>query len=95
MTEILESFHQETDDIENQLAQAEEEYESTRTGLIEERDRLKHANKEKEDVSSELRREVASLDRANRSAQSKKSAKERQLQQKQGEKKRVEQDSWR
>ena len=68
MTEILESFRRETDDIENQLAQAEEEYESTQTGLIEERDRLKHANKEKEDVSSELQREVVSLDRANRSA---------------------------
>ncbi|KAI9785975.1 MAG: hypothetical protein M1839_008241 [Geoglossum umbratile] len=93
LTETLESFRRETEDIEHQLAQAEEEYESTRAGLIEERDRLKHANKEKEDVSTELRKEVASLDRANRSAQSKKSAKEKQLQQKQGERKKMEQDS--
>jgi hypothetical protein len=92
LTEILEGLRRETEDIENQLAQAEEEYESTRTSLIEERDRLKHTHKEKEDVSSELRREVASLDRANRSAQSKKSAKERQLQQKQGEMVKMEQD---
>ncbi|KAH0565805.1 hypothetical protein GP486_000797 [Trichoglossum hirsutum] len=95
LTEILENFRRETEDIENQLNQAEEEYESTRASLIEERDRLRHAHKEKEDVSSELRREVASLDRANRSAQSKKSAKERQLQQKQGERKKMEQDSQR
>ncbi|KAI9763608.1 MAG: hypothetical protein M1840_000402 [Geoglossum simile] len=95
LTETLESFRRETEDIEHLLAQAEEEYESTRTGLIEERDRLKHANKEKEDISTELRKEVASLDRANRSAQSRKSAKEKQLQQKQGERKKIGMDSQR
>jgi DNA repair exonuclease SbcCD ATPase subunit len=95
LTEILEIFRRETVEVETQLSQAEEEYEATRAGLIDERDRLRHAHKEKEDTSAELRKEVASLDRANRSAQSKKSAKEKQLHQKQGERQKMERDTLR
>jgi hypothetical protein len=58
--------------VERQIAEEDAEHEASRTAMIKERDHLKHALKEREEASSELRKQVASLDRANRAAQSKK-----------------------
>jgi len=92
ITETLEALRRENDEVERQIAEEDAEHEASRTAMIKERDHLKHALKEREEASSELRKQVASLDRANRAAQSKKAAKEKVLQQKEGERRKMKQD---
>ena len=73
----------------------EEEHESKRylAELTKERDGLKQALKEKEEASLELRRHGNHLDKLNRTAQSKKAAKEKQLQQKKADRQRIKDDT--
>ncbi len=92
LTETLEALRHENEEVERQIAEEDAEYEASRTALMKERDHLKHALKEREETSSELRKQVAHLDRANRAAQSKKAAKEKVLQQKEGERRKMKQD---
>lgn len=92
LTETLEALRQENEELEKQIVEEDEEYEASRSAMVKERDHLKHALKEREEASSELRKQVASLDRANRAAQSKKAAKEKVLQQKEGERRKMKQD---
>lgn len=92
LTERLEAIRQETEESQLQKAKEEEEFQAAKVSMVRERDRLKQVLKEKEDVSAELKREVASLERQNRAAQSNKTAKERLLRQKQDERKKLQQD---
>ena len=73
----------------------EEEQESKRhlVELTKERDGLKQVLKEKEEVSSELRRHGNHLDKLNRAAQSRKAAKEKQLQQKKVDRQKLRDDT--
>lgn len=61
--------------------------------LTKERDGLKQVLKEKEEASSELRRHGNHLDKLNRTAQSKKAAKEKQLQQKKADRQKIRDDT--
>ncbi len=73
----------------------EEEQESKRhlVDLTKERDGLKQVLKEKEEASSELRRHGNYLDKLNRAAQSRKAAKEKQLQQKKADRQKLRDDT--
>lgn len=73
----------------------EEEQDSRRylAELTKERDGLKQVLKEKEEASSELRRHGNHLDKLNRTAQSKKAAKEKQLQQKRADRQKLRDDT--
>jgi myosin heavy subunit len=92
LTEKLDAIRRDIEDTQLQKVKEEEEYQSTKTALSQERDRLKQLLKEKEDASAELKREVASLERQNRVAQSSKTAKEKLLRQKQDERKKLQVD---
>ena len=92
LTETLEAIRQENEQVKRQIVEEDAEYEASRATLMKERDHLKHALKEREEASSELRKQVAQLDRANRAAQSKKAAKEKVLQQKEGERRKMKHD---
>ncbi|KAI9817126.1 MAG: hypothetical protein M1827_001238 [Pycnora praestabilis] len=92
LTKDLETLRRETEELDLQVTEEDEEYENSRTAMAQERDQLKQYLKEKEDASNELRKQAASLDRANRSAQSKKAAKEKILHQKEGERRKMQQD---
>lgn len=92
LTETLEALRQENEQVEQQIVEEDAEYEASRATFMKERDHLKHALKEREEASSELRKQVAQLDRANRAAQSKKAAKEKVLQQKEGERRKMKHD---
>lgn len=96
LTEKLEVIRRDTEDVQAVKSKEEEEFQAARDALITERDRLKRALKEKDDASAELRREVANLERQNRTVQSNKTAKEKLLHQKQNErlKLRQEMDRW-
>lgn len=73
----------------------EEEQESKRylAELTKERDGLKQVLKDKEEASSELRRHGNHLDKLNRTAQSKKAAKEKQLQQRKADRQKLKDDT--
>ena len=92
LTETLEGLRQENEQVERQIGEEDAEYEASRATFMKERDHLKHALKEREEASSELRKQVAQLDRANRAAQSKKAAKEKVLHQKEGERRKMKHD---
>lgn len=92
LTERHDIIRQEMREIRLLKAKEEQEFLDSKESLVRERDRLKQAVKEKEDASAELRKEVASLDRQNRAAQTNKASKERILQQKQNERKKIQQD---
>jgi chromosome segregation ATPase len=92
LTETLEGLRQENEQVERQIGEEDAEYEASRANFMKERDHLKHALKEREEASSELRKQVAQLDRANRAAQSKKAAKEKVLHQKEGERRKMKHD---
>lgn len=92
LTETLEALREENEQVERQIGEEDAEYEASRASFMKERDHLKHALKEREEASSELRKQVAQLDRANRTAQSKKAAKEKVLQQKEGERRKMKHD---
>ena len=92
LTERLEAIRRETKEIQALKKKEEEEFQATKSSLIYERDRLRQSLRERDDASAELRREVASLERQNRIAQSNKTAKEKILQQKQNEREKMRQD---
>ncbi|KAI9682270.1 MAG: hypothetical protein M1817_000324 [Caeruleum heppii] len=92
LTEVLNATRQETEETRRVAVKEEEEWDSSRAALLQERDHLKLSLKERDDASAELRKEVASLDRQNRAAQSRKAAKEKILQQKLEERRRMKED---
>lgn len=92
LTERLEFLRAEKERVDNETA--EEELESKRhlAELTKERDRLKQELKEKEDINTELRKHGNHLDRVHRAAQSRKTTKEKQLQQKKAERQKLKDD---
>jgi hypothetical protein len=84
----LEELRLETQDVESIITQTEEEGETTKQTLIVERDAARQQHKGKEDISSELRREVATLERQSRTIQSRKAAKENLLREKENQRKK-------
>ena len=92
LTEKLDALRREIDDIEKQIAEEEEEFQTTKATSIEKKDEKKQALKEKEDASRDLRKEVASLERANTAAQARKTQQEKLLRQKEDERKKLKED---
>lgn len=92
LTERLNLLRTETERIEREAVEEEEESKRQLTELTKERDRLKQEYKEKEEASAELRRHGNYLDKLNRTAQSRKAAKEKQLQQKKADRQKIKDD---
>ena len=92
MTEKLESLKAQKEEVDKQIEEDDMESKAQTIDLIKERDRLKQIHKEKEEASVELRRHGNHLDKLNRSAQSRKATKEKQLQQRKTERQRIKDD---
>lgn len=92
LTEKLDSLRRELEDMDRQIQDEDEEFHTQKVILVEKRDEKKAALKEKEDASRDLRKEVATLERTNASAQTRKTQQERLLRQKQAERKKVKDD---
>lgn len=89
LTESLESLKRQKADLDKQIEEEDVETKSNIAELTRERDRLKQVCKEKEEASAELRRHGNHLDKLNRTAQSRKAAKEKQLHQRKAERRKV------
>ncbi|KAJ4358084.1 uncharacterized protein N0V89_002663 [Didymosphaeria variabile] len=92
LTEKLDSLRRELEDMEKQIQDEEQEFVTQKALLVEKRDEKRASLKEKEDASRDLRKEVAILERANASAQAKRSNQERLLQKKEAERKKLKDD---
>lgn len=92
LTEKLEISRREQQDVDRQMSEEENESKRVMAEIIKERDGLKQILKEKEETSSELRKQGNHLDKLNRTAQSRKAAKEKILQQKKAERQKMEDD---
>jgi hypothetical protein len=92
LTEILDSLRREQQDIDKSISEEEQESRRSMVELVKERDRLRQVLKEKEEASSELRKHGNYLDKLNRTAQSKKAAKEKILHQKKAERQKIKDD---
>ena len=88
----LESLKAQKEEVEKQIEEDDMDSRTQIADLAKEKERLKQAYKEKEEASAELRKHGNHLDKLNRSAQSRKAAKEKQLQQKKAERQRVKDD---
>ena len=89
LTERLEALRAEIERVDRETCEEEQEVKRYITELTEERDHLKQEFKQKEDMNSDLRKHGNYLDRVHRAAQSKKSAREKQLYQKKVERKKL------
>ncbi|KAF2017657.1 hypothetical protein BU24DRAFT_490783 [Aaosphaeria arxii CBS 175.79] len=92
LTEKLDALRREIDDVEKQMQEEDEEFQTSKACLMETRNEKKTALKEKEDASRDLRKEVATLERANASAQTRRTQQEKLLQQKENERKKLKED---
>lgn len=92
LTEKLEISRREQQDVDKQISEEENESKRVMAEIAKERDSLKQILKEKEEISSELRKQGNHLDKLNRTAQSRKAAKEKILQQKKAERQKMEDD---
>lgn len=92
LTERLEVSRREQQDVDRQISDEENESKRVIAEIVKERDGLKQILKEKEESSSELRKQGNHLDKLNRTAQSRKAAKEKILQQKKAERQKMEDD---
>ncbi|KZF22027.1 hypothetical protein L228DRAFT_247638 [Xylona heveae TC161] len=92
LTEVLEGLRKEQEESDKQAGEEEEEFQKGKSALIQEREQLRQALKEREDASADLRKQVASLERNNRQAQARKVALERTLQQKLDERNKMKED---
>ena len=92
LTERLNFLRAEKERVDREIAEEEEDSRRNIVELTKERDRLKQEYKEREEASSELRRHGNHLDKVNRTAQSRKAAKEKQLQQKKAERQKLRDD---
>lgn len=93
LTERLDFLRNEVQRTDRETCEEEQESKRYLAELTKERDGLKQVLKEKEEASSELRRHGNHLDKLNRTAQSRKAAKEKQLQQKKAERQRLKDDT--
>ena len=92
LTQRLEYLRAEKEKVDMETQEEEQESKRHLSELTKERDRLKAEYKEKEEASSELRRHGNYLDKLNRTAQSKKAAKEKLLQQKKADRQKIKDD---
>ncbi|KAI9848277.1 MAG: hypothetical protein M1837_000541 [Sclerophora amabilis] len=92
LAETLDAIRRETMEVQQQILKEEEDHNTQRESMIQERDRIKHAVKEKDEISADLRKEASNLDRQNRSVQSKRANKVKELQQKKDERQRMRED---
>ena len=92
LTERLESLKSQKEEVDRQIEEEDIESRYQIAELTRERDRFRQIYKEKEEASAELRRHGNHLDKVNRSAQSRKAAKEKQLQQKKAERQKVKEE---
>jgi hypothetical protein len=92
LTERLNSLRNETERTDRETLEEDEEAKRQLAYLTKERDRLKQEYREKEETSAELRRHGNHLDKLNRTAQSRRAAKEKQLQQKKADRQKVKDD---
>ena len=92
LTERLNFLRSEVQRTDKETNEEEQEVKRYLAELTRERDGLKQILKEKEEASSELRRHGNYLDKLNRTAQSKKAAKEKQLQQKKADRQKLRDD---
>ena len=92
LTETLDSLRYDQQEIDKLISEEELESKKSMVELVKERDRLRQFLKEKEEASSELRKHGNHLDKLNRTAQSKKAAKEKTLDQKKAERQKMKND---
>ena len=92
LTDRLEFLKRQKEEVDKQIEDEEAEAKAYHGELTKERDRLRQELREKEEASNELRRQGNQLDKLNRAAQSKRSAKERLLHQKRAERQKVQDD---
>ncbi|KAF2661982.1 hypothetical protein K491DRAFT_773551 [Lophiostoma macrostomum CBS 122681] len=92
LTEKLDGLRREIDEIEKQSREEDEDFQAQKTALLEKRDEKKTALKEKEDASRDLRKEVATLERSNASAQTRRTQQEKLLRQKEAERRKLKED---
>lgn len=92
LTNRLEILRRDNDETERQEREEQEDFESTRKALEEERDRYRKQLKEKDDTSRDLKKEVTRLERANTSVQGSKNNAERKLQHKHNDRKKMKDD---
>jgi hypothetical protein len=88
----LDAVRRDVEETRLQIVQAEEEHNTTLINLTDERDRLRQENKAKEDMSTDLRKELSALEQQNRIAQGRRSKKEKALKDKESERKKMESD---
>ena len=93
LTERLNFLRNEVQRTDKETNDEEQETKRCLAELTKERDGLKQALKEKEEASSELRRHGNHLDKLNRTAQSRKAGKEKQLQQKKADRQKLKDDT--
>lgn len=77
----LEDLKKHKEDVDQQIEEEEFEHKVQNEDLIRERERLQHVLKEREEESAALRRQGPTLENQKRAAQTRKAAKERELQQ--------------
>lgn len=93
LTERLEEIGRETAEIEKQIQEEEQEAASIKHKLLKERDELRMILKDKENASKDLRKQVSALERENTAAQARRTAQDRQLQQRIAEMQKVKDDT--
>lgn len=92
LAEQLRLVQEKTEELEKELAEEELTHQAQMESAMKERDKVRRDWKEREEASSDLKKQVANLDRENRNAQNKKNAKEKLLKQKEDEREKHRQD---
>lgn len=93
LTQKLDASRRDQQEIDKQILEEEQDSKRAMTDLIKERDVLKQILREKEEASSELRKHGNYLDKLNRTAQSRKAAKEKVLHLKLAERQKMKDDT--
>ena len=89
LTQRLDSARRDQLEIDKQFQDEDQESQKVLKELAQERDRLKHTLREREETSIELRKHGNYLDKLNRAAQSKKATQEKLLAQRRAERKKM------
>ena len=92
LTKKLDSLRRQQEEIDRQIVEEEQEFEKSKTAMLIEQDGLRQILKEKEEAFFRYKKEVEESAKLNRTAQRKKSAKERLLHQKRAERQKMKDD---
>ncbi|KAL7620492.1 hypothetical protein AAE478_009487 [Parahypoxylon ruwenzoriense] len=90
--ERFETIRREIDETQSQIARDEKEHKELMDELAEEKKTKRRTQKEKDDTTEKLKREMGSTERAMRSAQQRKTQKEKLLREKQAERQKLHDD---